>query len=287
MFGTALVSLDYSAAQGPLLECLADLRGMGITRVVLTHVIPVGYGQGASYGNRDMLAQWLHGRATPLRGAGLAVEVDIRAAGDVAQDILAAAAEHGADLIVIGSRGQNMVRGLFLGSVARAVIRNSALPVRLEWIEPAGGDAADACERTCQGGLRRVLLATDFSAQSQGAEQAAIALARLGAHVDVLHVLPAGGGRIYARWPGMAKAALAYIADDVRAAGGTAEAHLATGAAAAEIARIAGERGSDLIIVGKHGQGWVARLATGSTAARLCEIARRPVLMVPLPPNED
>ncbi|MDP3459031.1 MAG: universal stress protein [Hyphomonas sp.] len=173
MFRTALIALDHSAAQGPLLECLTDLRDMGVTRVILIHVVQMGYGQGAGYGRKDALEEWLNARAAPLRAAGLDVAIDIRAAGEVAKDILYAAKEHGADLIVIGSRGQNMIRGLFLGSVAREVIRLSNLPVRLEWIEATGKDGEAACERACHAGLQRVLLATDFSPQARAAEAAA------------------------------------------------------------------------------------------------------------------
>ncbi len=79
--------------------------------------------------------------------------IDIRAASEVARDILEAAKEYGADSIVIGSREQNMIRGLFLGSVAREVLRLSNLPVRLEWIEATGKDGEAACERTCYAGL--------------------------------------------------------------------------------------------------------------------------------------
>lgn len=43
----------------------------------------------------------------------------------------------------------------------------------------------------------------------------------------------------------------------------------------------AADSDTDLIIVGKHGQNWVKSMTIGSTAANLCEIARRPVLMVP------
>jgi len=142
---------------------------MGVTRVILTHVVQVGFGQGASYGNKDVLEDWLQSRAAPLHTAGIEVEIDIRAAGEVAKDILQAARDHSADLIVIGSRGQNMIRGLFPGSVAREVIRLSALPVRLEWIEATGKDGDAACARRCHAGLRRVLLATDFSQQSRSA----------------------------------------------------------------------------------------------------------------------
>ncbi|MFN4102089.1 MAG: universal stress protein, partial [Pararhodobacter sp.] len=242
----------------------------------------VGYGQGASYGNKDALEDWLRDRAAPMREAGLEVDVDIRAAGEVAKDILSAATEHGADLIVIGSRGQNMIRGLFLGSVAREVIRLSTLPVRLEWIEATGTDGDAACERTCHGGLRRLLLATDFSPQAHAAEAVAARLAPHAGVVELVHVVSSDEQARYARWPVMARAALDDIAHEVAAAGGKSEVHLATGKPSEEIARVAADRDADLIVVGKHGQGWVDSITIGSTAASLCEIARRPVLMVPL-----
>jgi len=286
MFRTALISLDYSAAQGPLLDCLTDLRDMGVARVILTHVVHVGYGQGAAYGNRDVLEDWLRSRATPLRDAGLEVEIDIRAAGEVAKDILAAALEHGADLVVIGSRGQNMIRGLFLGSVAREVIRLSTLPVRLEWIEATGKEGEAACQRACHAGLQRVLLATDFSPQAHAAETIAVKLAPHAGVIDLVHVVSRDEQARYARWPVMARAALHNIADEIAAAGGKTEVHLAEGKPSGEIARAAAERHADLIIVGKHGQNWLGSLTIGSTAANLCEIARRPVLMAPLRNNK-
>jgi nucleotide-binding universal stress UspA family protein len=286
MFRTALIALDHSVAQGPLLDCLTDLRDMGVSRVILTHVVKVGYGQGAEYGHKDALEDWLRGRAAALREAGLEVDIDIRAAGEVAKDILQAATDHGADLIAIGSRGQNMVRGLFLGSVAREVIRLSALPVRLEWIEATGKDGDAACERTCHAGLRRLLLATDFSHQAQAAEAATTKLAPHAGVVDLIHVVDPAEAERYARWQVMARAALVNIAHEIAAAGGRAEVHLVEGKPSEEIARLAAENDIDLIVVGKHGQGWVESMTIGSTAANLCEIARRPVLTVPLR-NQD
>jgi nucleotide-binding universal stress UspA family protein len=44
----------------------------------------------------------------------------------------------------------------------------------------------------------------------------------------------------------------------------------------------AGQEGYSLIIVGKHGRNWIEGKIIGTTAANVCESARRPVLMVPL-----
>jgi nucleotide-binding universal stress UspA family protein len=290
MFTTALVALDLSPAEGPMLDCLGDLRAMGVSRIILTHVIRVGYAQGAGYGKEEEYVAWLEGRAGPLREAGMSVEIDIRAAGEPAREILQAASDHRADLIVIGSRGQNMVSGLFLGSTAREVIRLTRLPLRLEWLEATAEGTAAHCERVCHGGLKRLMLATDFSPHASAAEAAAAQLSvQLAPHagtVDLVHVLTNEDSVRYPRWPIMARAALQAIGQEVEAAGGEAEMHLPTGEPSVEIARIAEEQDVSLIVTGKHGQNWVQSMVIGSTAAALCEIARRPVLMVPLNKSE-
>ncbi len=281
MYPTALVALDLSPAEGPMLDCLADLRDLGVARVILCHVIRVGYAQGAGFGHEAEYRTWLEGHATRLREAGLDVVVDIRTAGQPAEEILIAAAEHEADLIVIGSRGQSMLRGLFLGSTAREVIRRAEQPVRLEWINATAEGTAEACARACTGRLERLVLATDLSPEADPAEAAAIDLSP-GRHVDLVHVLAEADHTRYPRWPAMARAALDAIAAEVAAAGGTATPHLIDGTPSEAVATLAGARDAQLIVVGKHGQNRVAGIVIGSTADALCAIARRPVLVVPV-----
>lgn len=282
MFDTALVALDLSPAEGAMLACLVDLRDMGVKHIILTHVVRVGYIQGAEYGKEEDIAKWLDGRAQPLRDAGLEVEIDIRDSGVPAEAILQAAADHRADLIVIGSRGQNMVRGLFLGSTVRDVIRRTSLPVYLEWIKATEEGAAELCERVCHGGLKRMMLATDFSSHTVSAEATAMALASRADTVDLVHVQTAEESARYTRWTIMVRAALASIGDEIKTAGGKAMLHQPSGKPSEQIARVATEQDVSLIVIGKHGQNWVQSMIIGSTAANLCEIARRPVLMVPL-----
>jgi nucleotide-binding universal stress UspA family protein len=282
MFATALVALDISPAEGPMIDCLSDLRAWGVARVVLVHVVKVGYVQGAGYGRRDDYVAWLEDRAAPLRAGGLEVAVEVRAAGLPAEEILAAAAETGARLIVIGSRGQNMARELFLGSTAREVLRRSSLPVLLEWIEPSAEDTAARCELVCGGPLRRVIVATDFSRHARAAEAVAIGIGPRADGVDAVHVMADGDAARFPAWPVMARAGLEDLAARISAAGGWPEVHLLSGVPAEQIARLAEERQASLIVTGKHGRNWIESMVIGSTAARLCEIARRPVLMVPL-----
>ena len=134
-----------------------------------------------------------------------------------------------------------------------------------------------------------VLLATDFSSASEPALEAAAVLARdLRARLTVLHVYPAFSPTpdIAERtWPGgiRSRASLDRIVNDLRGRGLAVEGALRFGHPPSEIVEVALERGADLIVTGKSGRRWLARIWYGSVAE---EVARRspiPVLALPIP----
>ncbi|HYQ37927.1 MAG TPA: universal stress protein [Pseudomonas sp.] len=289
MFKTALVALDLfdlAPACKPLLACVPELRDWGVDKVVLAHVIDVGYGHSVVAGHEQYYLAELQDCALPLRAAGFAVDLVVRDAGAPGDALLAIADEAAADLVVIGSRSQNVVTRLFLGGTARAVIRKTRLPLLLEWLEPGADAGSMDCAAVCHELRRKVLLATDFSRHASAAERAAIALVKRGRPTDCLHVMSEAERAARPAWPIMVRAALGDLLDRVHAGGGTGRSILEEGVPAESIARVA--RGGDysLVVVGKHGQNWVETMLIGSTAARVCETAGRPVLMVPLP-RED
>ncbi|MBX3638036.1 MAG: universal stress protein [Rubrivivax sp.] len=285
MYRTALLALDLSPAEAPLLACMPALRRWGVERLVIVHVIRVGYMQGPLWQQHEQTAARLDADAAALRAAGLTVEVQVRSAGVPADEILAAAAETGAGLLVVGSRSHNLAQRLFLGSVARELIRKAARPLLLEWMEPTAEGTAARCEAVCSDPLRHVLLATDLSPQARAAEQAATTLAANAGRLDVLTVLPPAAVQAAPTLPpataSAQQALLAALPDE--AVRGEALVEIVDGAPAAAIARRAQSLDASLIVVGRHGQGWLASALIGSTASALCESAGRPVLVVPLP----
>jgi len=287
MFTSALVALDLSPAEQPILDCLPDLLKWGINKVTLSHVIPVGYNQFAGYGHEDDYRAWLDQCAVPLREAGLDVAIVVRSAGAVADELLGVAAEIDADLVVIGSRGQSWVRSLFLGSVARDVIRKTTRPVLIEWVEPGADKTQARCEAACKHALDHVLLATDLSRHAGRAERAFLELATRAGQNDVLAVLTPDALSGTPALPVMTAAALDDIRKRLPPQASQNDTLIEKGRPCDTIARIAEQRGCTLIIVGKHGQGWLQSKVIGSTAAKLCETARRPVLMVPIAEDED
>ena len=64
----------------------------------------------------------------PLREAGVDFRVEIRE-GSPGRGLLEAAAERGADLIVVGRRGHGELTDLVLGSVGHHLIHHSRMPV--------------------------------------------------------------------------------------------------------------------------------------------------------------
>jgi len=102
--------------------------------------------------------------------------------GDVAQAILDFAREKEIDLIVVGSHGRGGLGKAVLGSVAERVFRHSPVPVLTvgPQVERTAGATAP----------RNVLLAVDFTANSERAIKFAIALARQhDAKLTLLHVV--------------------------------------------------------------------------------------------------
>jgi ACR3 family arsenite transporter len=279
MFKKALIGLGASRAEHPMINCLPELKRWGIESVVLAHVIRVGYIEGAEYGHEEEYKSWLDRHANALRNAGVDASVLVIDSGDPAEALLTAAADHDADLVVVGSCSHSFAHRFFLGSVAREVIRRSTLPVLIERIEPTEAETAEVCAVVCEQKLVRILLATDFSEQSRPAEEAALFLASRAAQTDCLTVLPE---EVAAKAEAIrtAQKQLIALADKIEASGGHRRALVERGDPAEVIARV-GQQGYSLIIVGKHGQDWIAGKIIGSTADEVCDKARRPVLMVP------
>lgn len=139
----------------------------------------------------------------------------------------------------------------------------------------------------------RIVVATDFSecAQEAGALARRVAAAP-GSELIVTHVLtevPLYGEGLFnietarkvregaRKW---AEEALEDWVAKARAAGLNARAALRTGVAHQEIVALAQSERADLVVIGTHGRGGIARVLLGSVADRVVRLAPCPVLMV-------
>lgn len=110
--------------------------------------------------------------ADRVRSCGVPVTVRV-AHGYPDKEIVAAAAQIGATLVALGTRGSTGFARLLLGSVAEKVVRTCANHVLV-----ARGQARQ---------FERILAASDFSPASEHALQVALALSAPDARVDILH----------------------------------------------------------------------------------------------------
>lgn len=204
--------------------------------------------------------------------------------GDAAGEILQAADDVDADLIVVGTHGRGGVDRLICGSVAESVMRQSSRPVLV----------ARHPEESRPGATIRVILhPTDFSPRSWPALGVARALARVN-HADLalMHVAPAEvltGGTFYAPADlGPERAELAKLQEQSAGAGleGRVKARFGQGDPVTEILLAADELTCDLIVMGSHGRTGLRRLLMGSVAESVCRRAPCPALIVRDAPGE-
>lgn len=209
--------------------------------------------------------------------APIAVDYLVRD-GDASREILRAADEVDADLIVVGTHGRSGVDRLVCGSVAESILERSSRPVL---VVRAPGVTLQAMP------IRLILHPTDFSASSWPALGVARALARAnGAKITLLHVAPAEvlpGGTFYAPADlGPEREALARLRDETARAGleGSVQTRFSQGDPVTEILRAAEELRCDLIVMGTHGRTGLRRLLMGSTAESVIRKAACPTLVV-------
>lgn len=143
MFKRILLATDGSPASehaAALAVSLARVHGAQLTALYVVDPYPyLGVGEANPMGfdaymsaAREHAAE-AHTRIDTLcrQGDGPPVALEVRMAEDVAaiDGILGAAAEIGADLIVVGSHGRSGIARLMLGSVAGKVVAQSPIPV--------------------------------------------------------------------------------------------------------------------------------------------------------------
>lgn len=208
-------------------------------------------------------AERLAGNGVALaRAAGWDAEpMVLRAFGGDGYQFARTAEEHGADLVVVGSRGLTGIKAV-MGSVSELVVHVSPVPVLVvphpltsaEWAATASGP---------------VVVGTDGSA---GASLADETVSRLlpGRERLLVAVEEPGEG------PGPAAPEGAELVTVPRHGRPGSER-----ATAAALAQFAAERGAGVLAVGSRGNSAGRELLLGSVAREVLHCAHRPVLVVP------
>lgn len=123
-----LVGTDGSSHAQHALRHAADLAIRLKAGLTVASVVPAAEVARDPSGVLDERTAELERWTRPVRDDGLVPRLSV-AVGDARSTLLETAHDHGADLLVIGSRGLGPITRLLLGSVATALVAHSDLPV--------------------------------------------------------------------------------------------------------------------------------------------------------------
>ncbi len=283
-FSKILVPLDGTAEGAEAITtALALADGLG-DELSLAHVLE----DGGAPTERALASTYLAGVAGELSAQGRRVRTMLRE-GQVAKEIVAAADELGADLIVMTTHGRHGLARAWLGSAAQGVLSASPVPVLL--VRPGVRQAEQ---------VRTLLVPVDATPGGALALAAAAGLARsLGAGIVLLQVVVPSDSADDALlgpldelidgldWNAEARAAAQRYVDALAArlvhAGLVAQGRVVLGSVAPTICRVAADVGADLIVMSTHALTGPARALVGSVADEVVRAADRPVLLVKRP----
>ena len=285
------VAVEYAgalaAAYGGQLRVLHVITPFPVTAPFLDVPGESRLWEGAQTQGREALAA----EADRVRRPGLTVQVEQRH-GSPVQEILRAAAEWAADVIVVGTHGRGGFERLMLGSVVEKVLRKAPCPVLA--VPPAAARIGPPAAAH----VAHVLCAHDGSVASAAGVAGAVSLAeRTAARLTLMSVVEAMPNGYSMTGPAAeafraerdqhAREALdSAIAADVRA---RLDVHdrIVFGHPALQILEVAAQERPDVLVMGIQGRGALDRLMFGSTTHHVVRNAGCPVLVAHPPVTPD
>jgi nucleotide-binding universal stress UspA family protein len=257
-----LFATDRSASSRAALLAVAGLAVGGDTEVVVLHMDDRG---------RPRESAELAGEvACGLIALAVNARPEVREAphGGVAVTIAAAAAEHGADLVVLGSRGRSDIGGLLLGSVGHEVLTRVTCPVLL----------VRAGRRSTTGRRRRLLLAVAGDEDLDELVRTTAAVAEHDSQVLVLHLLAPGEDELQLA---LSEQLVGRVVAGLRRCGVRARGRVRAPVhgPADEIGRTALGYGADLIVMGSRRLPALTDLLRGSVSHGVMRAGEVPILV--------
>ncbi len=188
---------------------------------------------------------------------------------DTAQAICEQARSVQAGLVVAAvSRNETLGR-LLLGSTIEQVARALTVPLLV-------------VRRRVRGSYRRVLVATDFSASSRLAWQAAVRLFPQ-ADLTIYHAHASSSGPFLEAKASLEKEAEAFVADSLPPGGALPRIVVEPGSIETALARYVRANDIDLVVIGSHGHSGIMSLLLGRTASKLLDWLPCDTLLAPEP----
>ncbi|MFD2533208.1 universal stress protein [Gracilimonas halophila] len=272
-FTHAMLALDLSPSTEDLVQGMADLKEIGIQKVTLFTVVTKEYPNGQEKFEQAVYESKLTDHAEYLEEKGLETEwvLKVEKGSYAPTEILRSMNEIGADLLVIGNKGHNLLADMLLGSVASEMIHRAKVPLLLLRIsdKPGKGEVS-----ICRNIRRSVLLPIDFSEAGDKAMKAFEQEELRDSSVTVLNVqtMPKEGE----------KEKLQERADYLKRIGvREVQSETKHGNIWIEITEYADKNDMSMILMGSQGKGYAEDVFIGSNSLRVARHTSKPLLLIP------
>ncbi len=290
--GKIVVPTDFSEPSKEALCYAGALAERYKAKVLLLHVLESDMMDPlrAIEGGQDLTRKLKADRQDHLEGlmkledlAGIEAESRI-VEGTPAYEIIEAAKDYGAELIVLGTHGLSGPERVFFGSIAERIVRMAPIPV-LTVRRPEHGFVECSIGARRVVGLKNILMPTDFSEASAYAARYACALAKeYEAQLHVLHVAwtaTTGPDREFLEKEVKAEAKNSigqFMEKECKELKVVRE--VGSGTPFQEIVVEARKKDADLIVMGTHGRTFLKYALLGSVTSKVVRKAPCPVLTV-------
>ena len=276
-----LLATDFSETAKKLINCLDELKGLGIDEVVLTHVINVHRSKIVNVEQlKESNMKKLEKVKEKIEAKGFKVKIKIPV-GFPASEINKVARGENVALILIASHGEGFIKKVFLGSTTYDLIRQSKRPVLIEKYENIEGEAQVACSRK----FKKVLVPIDFSDCSKAAIEFLREIEENNFNeVILLNVIESSRSiDDLEKEKTRAEVKLKEIAKNLKKNNSVNNitVKVAEGAASNNIIDIARKEKVGLILMPRTGRGNIKELLLGSTSDRVAKESPVPVLLLP------
>ncbi|MBM7615019.1 universal stress protein [Alkaliphilus hydrothermalis] len=273
-----LIATDFSTAADGLLNCVAELKQMGMEEALLVHVIDIRIGEGSILHLQQSGRKKLEEIAKGLEGYGIKTKL-YTPIGFAATEIVQIARAEDASLILIGSRGRGVIKEVFIGSTTFDVIRLSNVPVLVEkYIKNKDQKYVNACIDKFQ----KILLPIDFSECSRGIVKEVKEMANVVQEVVLLSVVEQGESyQELEKVKDHVRAKINDLVMEFEVLGIAAKGIVQAGIPSKCIVELAGKEKVTSIMMGTRGKGLIKSLLLGSTSDAVARTAKRAVILIP------
>jgi nucleotide-binding universal stress UspA family protein len=286
MFEKIVLATDLSADWDQITRCIEELRALGCTRAILTHVLLTQGLVGADVVAESIAQPKLEEQKRHLESQGFEVVVETPV-GLPAFSLNDVALRHCASLIVMGSHGKSVWREAILGSVSSAVLHHARFPILLintkRFME---GGRGGSCQLRTNELLRHVLFPTDFSKVAGDIPPYIEHLAFKGlSELTVLHALElvdAYPPAILEPAENAAQGLLDGLVNRFKASGiPRVHGRIFRGHPLPEILEWLRTGEFSMVVMGTQGRSLLSEILLGSVAYNVSRLAPCPVLLIP------